>query len=156
MSSEQLVSSLDGRLVLKFTWQGDRYCQQLSVDGNVVGDSIESDAEQAWPTSPPIQQISLEQIDGRKMILGVGAAGRSHWSISVGPCPGHDNALKFDLACRCKEPPVFLGSSYRIAAPLVLSAVEGRLNCEGTIRQVVADPADDATRRWSYRLAGGP
>ena len=156
MSSAQLVSSLDGRLVAKFTWQGDRYGHQLSFDGKVVGSSIEGDAAENWPTSPPIQQVSLEQIDGRQMVLGVGAAGRSHWSISVGPCPDDDNALKFDLACRCKESPGLLGSSYHLATPLQLFALEGQLNCQDSMQQILAAPTNEATRRWSYRLACGP
>jgi hypothetical protein len=67
------------------------------------------------------------------MILGVGGAGSGHWSISVGwrddafgPAPSsytesgikrftdtNAGAFVFDIACRSKQPPVFLGSTYR-------------------------------------------
>lgn len=156
MSSEQLVSSLDGRLVAKFCWQGDRYEHELFLDGEFVGRSCEGDAAETWPASPPIQQISLEQIDGRQMVLGVGAAGRSHWSISAAPCPDHRGALKFDLACRCEESPGFIGSGYQVTAPLQLLVIEGELKTEDGIAQVSAAPAEGATRRWSYRLSCGP
>ncbi len=111
------LATSDGRLRLEFHWQRDRFVQQLFVDSVEAGNSIEGDAEDSWPSSPPLQQLSLEDINGSSVILGVGAAGRGHWSISVEIDHQSDgaDAIKFELACRSKEQPPFLGSSYRLA-----------------------------------------
>lgn len=62
-------------------------------------------------------------------VLGVGAAGRGHWSISV--VAAGDHAIQFELACRASQASqaMHLGSDYRIVG-------EG-----GEIR---LDPAADA------------
>jgi len=59
-------------------------------------------------------------------VLGVGLAGRSHFSASVTACPDRPGALLFEIACRIREQPDWLGSTYdrggeriRFAAPLV-------------------------------------
>jgi hypothetical protein len=156
MSGEYLVSSLDGRFIVKFDWQHDRFQHQLAVDGTIVGQSLEGDSAEIWPASPPIQQISLEQIDGREMVLGVGAAGRSHWSLSAGPCIDDKSAILFDLACRCKESPTFLGSSYQCAIPVRISIIDGQSIQQKGIQRILAAAADGPTRQWSYRLSEGP
>ena len=71
-------------------------------------------SDEDWPASPPIQQLSLETIAGMPALLGVGQAGKSHWSISVETLTQARSqpAIRFDLACRCPAPPDWLGSSY--------------------------------------------
>ncbi len=156
MPDEYRVVSQDGRLVAEFDWHGDRYCHRLSYDGNSVGKSIEGDAEAIWPPSPPIQQLSLERIDQQSMVLGVGAAGRSHWSLSAQPCKDDATALQFDFACRSKDSAVFLGSSYQLETPLHLSIIHGRFELESDVRRILADGSKGPTRQWSYRLSVGP
>ncbi len=150
------VSSQDGRLIVEFVWNGDRFSQQFRLDRVVVGSSIEGDSHQSWPISPPIQQLSLEVINGQSMVLGVGGAGRSHWSISASPCRQDPAAIRFDLACRCKEAAEFLGSSYRIAPALTLSVIDGQLQKKGDVSIVEASDSDEPTRQWSYAITRDP
>jgi len=153
MSDRNLVVSSDGRLVAEFVWNDDRFSHELSVDGKVVAHSVEGDAESDWPPSPPIQQLSMETIKGLEMALGLGAAGRSHWSISAGPCQENPSAIRFDLACRSKEKPEFLGSGYEFKSPLEMQVIDGR--SDGPVR-ITAIPSDGPTTQWSYRLSASP
>jgi hypothetical protein len=148
------LETSDRRLRVEFHWQRDRFIQQLFVDSVEAGNSIEGDAEDAWPSSPPLQQLSLEDINGSRVILGVGAAGRGHWSISVEIDQQNDGAgaIKFELACRSKQQPPFLGSTYRLADSIVLTPSD----CASQVGddRTVASPVDldSQTRRWSYLL----
>ena len=120
-----------------FAWvaekQGDRFQQHLSMrtkEGQAVRlfGTVEGDAETRWPPSPPVQDLSLEKAGPSHFFLaGVGMAGDSHWSISVSRAeleptsglleepidlPGAAVGLDFDVACRVKQSPVWLGSTY--------------------------------------------
>ncbi len=44
----------------------------------------------------------------------VGRAGKSHWSMSV-TADEDTPALIFDVACRLREPPGFLGTTYQLS-----------------------------------------
>ena len=149
-----MLATSDGRLRVEFHWQRDRFIQRLFVDSVEAGNSIEGDAEESWPSSPPLQQLSLEDINGSSVILGVGAAGRGHWSISVEIDNQSDvaEAIKFELACRSKEQPPFLGSSYRLADSIVLTPADG--TCQLRDGRAVANPVDldSQTHRWAYLL----
>lgn len=143
----------NGRLRLEFHWHHDRFIQRLFVDSVEAGISIEGDAEDSWPSSPPLQQLSLEDINGSSVILGVGAAGRGHWSISVEKDTQRDGAsIKFDLACRSKEQPPFLGSSYRLADSIVLTPADGASQVRDGRTIVSPVDLDLQTYRWSYLL----
>lgn len=142
------LSSIDGRLKILFQWQRDRFAQRLLVDGVEVGRSVEGDAETAWPPSPPIQQLSRERIAGRDVVLGVGGAGRGHWSISVEPIAEDASAMKFDLACRGGGEDRSLGSEYELDDSLTLTAIDGELSGA----KVVPTEGDASTRQWSYRI----
>ncbi len=152
------LETRDGRLRIAFHWQRDRFVQQLFVDSLQAGNSIEGDAQDAWPSSPPLQQLSLEEINGSQVILGVGAAGQGHWSISVEIDRQEEgaDAFKFELACRSKQQPPFLGSTYRLADSIVLAPTD----CASQVRdgRTIASPIelDSQTHRWSYllKLAG--
>jgi hypothetical protein len=117
-----------------------------------------------WPASPPIQQLSLESIHGAPTLLGVGQAGKSHWSISVETLKLDSiPALKFDLACRCREQPSWLGSTYQRSSSLANQVPRLRL-IDDTRIDIAAnatlivncqvDPSANAkyprTFRWSY------
>lgn len=142
------LSSTDGRLKVLFQWRADRFAQRLFVDDVEVGHSVEGDAETAWPPSPPIQQLSREPIADRDVVLGVGGAGRGHWSISVEPVADDGSALKFDLACRGGGEDRSLGSQYELGDSLTLTAIDGELSGA----KVVPTEGDAATRQWSYRI----
>jgi hypothetical protein len=79
--------------------------------------SVESAAAVAWPDSPPLQELHIEDRGGKPVALLVGRAGKSHWSASFAcECAeGGEQRLVVDVACRVSTPPVSLGSSYAFA-----------------------------------------
>ena len=103
---------------LRFVWQGDRFGHVIEMikagaPTYHLLQSRESDAKEYWPTSPPIQQLSLEQIGNAPTALGVGATGGGHWSISVHAEQIQDKlGLLFDVALKVSIPPVRCGSGY--------------------------------------------
>ncbi|MBB3208586.1 hypothetical protein FHS27_004415 [Rhodopirellula rubra] len=118
---------------VEFTWQGDRYAHVLR-DSNDASTpccaSLEGGADDDWPSSAAIQQLSTEVIDGKTTILGVGCCGTSHFSVSVQYDASEDASspsLRFDWAARLSKPlatgevkgaenddaNAWLGSSYR-------------------------------------------
>jgi hypothetical protein len=104
-------------LRLVFKWHVDRYCHAISIisrPGTIMPllDSMEGLADDEWPSSPPLQTLSIENLtDGRTAALLVGMAGRSHWSASIEPINGQAK-LVFDLACRHPRLPQWLGNRY--------------------------------------------
>lgn len=149
------LTTPDGLMRLDFQWQADRFVQHLFLEDVDVGTSIEGDTLDPWPCSPPLQQLSLEQIDEAEVILGVGAAGRGHWSISVEIDREANSAFKFDVACRCPEPPDFLGSRYRLSDNLEMQALidEVQIEREAALVTAAAPLQTADTYRWSYRIS---
>ena len=122
---------------VQFYWVDDRFRHVIDAVGpdNAVRilESIEGDGEQAWPLSPPYQHLTANVKDsGEPVILVTGSAGDCHWSMaievavqtftedartnyfgsglqSIEPVP----FLLFDVACRIKSEPSWLGSSFR-------------------------------------------
>jgi hypothetical protein len=56
---------------------------------------------------------------GGSALVGVGLAGRSHFSASIAPDPQVADAIRFEIACRLHEPPLWLGSTYRAGGRLI-------------------------------------
>ncbi|MEE2937718.1 MAG: hypothetical protein VYA84_17135 [Planctomycetota bacterium] len=155
------IQSLDGRFRIDFRWEQDRYRQYLCLNDVLVGSSLEGDSDEAWPPSPPIQQLSIETINDQPTALAVGAAGRGHWSLSGEPDPNCHSAIQFELACRSQEATQFLGSTYELAASLHVEPIDGEVDLVD--RQSNDDPAArqqitirpisiDTTCRWRYRI----
>jgi hypothetical protein len=89
-----------------------------------VLESVEGTAADAWPQSPPWQQIVQESVgpNGEDVLLGVGLSGNGHWSIAIDK--KHLNVsedsesqsqfgLHFDIACKVSKGADFLGSTWR-------------------------------------------
>lgn len=118
-------------LQVDFMRVGDRFEQtvtRIDRSGKRVAlwrDVHNSDSED-WPASPPIQELSLEAIGGQNVLLGVGRAGKSHWSVSIETI-GIDSApaIRFDFACRCPEPPRWLGTTYEIESADASGTADG-------------------------------
>jgi hypothetical protein len=112
-----------GRTGVVFVWQSDRWRHSVSIDGMPLAISLEHTAggrDRSWPASPPLVELSTLETPNGPAILAVGLAGRSHYSASISPHPAEPDAMLFEIACRIKEPPVWLGSTYDMAGEAVL------------------------------------
>jgi len=155
-----------GPLQLEFFKHADRYAHKiaLSGQGEDVGllESIEGTSDDAWPPSPPLQDVHIEnRAGGVQVALGVGRAGTSHWSFSCEAKPD-EQLLEFDIACRIAESAEVLGSAYISHRPALFaekieawSSAElrrrgNRLCVLGNAQQAVKELP--ATIRWAYSL----
>ena len=73
--------------------QIERYAQRLFVDEMEVKNSVEGEADRAWPASPPLQQLSLQCIPNASVILGVNIAGAGHWNTGLQATPNLPGAF---------------------------------------------------------------
>ncbi|MFM2097011.1 MAG: hypothetical protein RIS70_4135 [Planctomycetota bacterium] len=116
----QVIDADGYGLALTFHRQQDRYRHEIALvtpAGPVPWlESIESSDAIAWPDSPPFQELSLEWQNDRQVALLVGMAGKSYWSASI-ETNAATRSLRFDIACRLREPPQKLGNTYRFAWP---------------------------------------
>jgi len=127
-----------------FSWAGDRWRHVILLDGTPWAESLEDRADgrdAAWPSSPPLVELSVVTAATGPAVLGVGLAGRSHFSASITACPDRPDALLFEIACRVRERPCWLGSTYDRAGE--------------RIRVAPPHPTDDlpATIRWAYHAS---
>ena len=131
-----------GSTSVTFTWAGDRWEHVVLLHGGRAWRSREGgdgpDRDPRWPASPPLVEVSLVAAGPRPAVLGVGLAGRSHFSLSVVACPERPDTLLFVAAARIVEPG-WLGSTYE--------GEQGREQVEAT----AASPTP-ATVRWAYRI----
>ncbi len=66
--------------------------------------SKEGTPAEDWPPSPPMQDVSQHELEAGDAILGVGMAGKSHWSASYSiEANGDSHLIKSDLACLQKQ-----------------------------------------------------
>ena len=166
-----------GQLRAKFVRRGDRIAHviELAVGDEAVEllESCEGSALERWPASPPVQELEkgpgasaskpLNSSTPRVAWL-IGRAGASHWSASV---EAHaDGSITFDVACRLREAPAWLGNRYRVLDGVASSglAVETLEGCQlaaaadaqvDTVISIAANvPARGfpQTVRWRYRL----
>jgi hypothetical protein len=104
-----------GPVTVAFTWAGDRWSHRVTLRDGSVWESVEGprpDGDPRWPASPVIVELSRLETPRGAAVLGVGLAGRSHFSACIGPDPLDPDRALFEIACRCNEPPVWLGSTY--------------------------------------------
>lgn len=116
----QVIDADGYGLALTFHRQQDRYRHEIALvtpAGPMPWlESMESSDAIAWPDSPPFQELSVEWQNDRHVALLVGMAGKSYWSASI-ETNAATRSLRFDIACRLREPPQKLGSTYRFAWP---------------------------------------
>ena len=123
------VIDRDGRgLRVVFQRQADRWTHRIEIiDGAqscCLLTSVEGTSDQPWPPSPPLQQLSIEELaPGSRVALLLGMAGKSHWSASV-ECDPVSLSLLFDVACRVQQPPQRLGSCYHTEVPLAEGSLD--------------------------------
>jgi hypothetical protein len=134
-----------GPVTVTFHWVGDRWAHEVDIHGLGTWRSIEgprAGGDDRWPAAPVLVELAPLETPHGLTILGVGLAGRSHFSASIGPAAGQHGRLRFEIACRIVESPVWLGSTYA--------------SCGKTGGEVVMAPAAGqppklpATVQWAY------
>jgi hypothetical protein len=167
-----------GSLRVKFVRCGDRIGHVIervaAGDVRELLTSREGSPDERWPASPPVQELepavrspvpTTLPPEAPQVVWLIGRAGASHWSASVEA--QSDDSITFDVACRLREPPDWLGSRYRLLDADVNSAlaVETLEGCQlaaatddaarGVISIAAEMPTGDLplTVRWRYRLA---
>ncbi|MFM7207661.1 MAG: hypothetical protein ACKO4T_13450 [Planctomycetaceae bacterium] len=146
------VSLVAGRTEAVFTWVGDRWRHRVSIEGRLLGVSLEGaedGRDAAWPASPPLVEISVATLPGGPAVLAVGQAGRSHYSASFTPHPLEPDTLLVDAACRVRDRPMWLGTTYAVGGETVRIDA-GPLDA-GSIAPAPG-AAFPATIRWVYTL----
>lgn len=104
-----------------FEWCGDRFRHSIFAvrmgKPKLMVESLEGDSTEAWPSSPPVQQLHLQpNPSGREMLLLTGMAGKSYWSGSITTSSDlRWTRVGLHFACRHRMPPDWLGVTYRIA-----------------------------------------
>jgi hypothetical protein len=154
------------RLRIEFVWKGDRYAQLIAlVDASGTAqpllESIEGTAHDAWPPSPPLQNLTIEtRPDGSCVALLLGMAGNAHWSASI-EAAADKAALVFDIACRHSTNPGALGGRYRLLTDskdlISIRADSANISQhEGTLEiQPIAASTSAGTTRWRYEIKPG-
>lgn len=127
-------------------------------------------ANENWPASPPVQEWHDEPRGGATVLMSVGRAGRSHWSLSCEVTPAGE--AKFDVAARVNEAPLRLGSRYKIlpGKPLQVSAAGmqlpggwelriepgvTRLRYDSALGILSLEPAPTLTGAWPQTVRWG-
>lgn len=139
---------------IRFDWQGDRWAHAVRFDGAAAEQtgggwhSVEGagGGDDRWPASPVFVELNTHSVAGSVAVIGLGLAGRSHFSASVAADSSSPGAIRFDIAARIHEIPLHLGSTYESAEPSrsILVRVEP-----------IPSPADVLPRtvEWSYRIS---
>ncbi len=121
ITQQTLKTGTEGQVVLalQMTHRHDRFAAELQWSSDHTSwvpilRSVEGDDRRLWPPSPTIQQLSRQENEAGEFLAGVGMAGNSHWSLSTIVIHGEIPTLEFDVACRVKADPEWLGSTYQI------------------------------------------
>ena len=141
-------------LTVEFPRCGDRFASVLKLRGEPLAESREGDADEDWPSSPPLQQLSIEDLGNGPVGLLVGMAGHSHWSLAVEARSvetengGDAGLLVFDAACRVRGAGGSLGSAYRLAENITVEIQAASLltKCNDTVLEWSAESGKDFAR----------
>lgn len=138
----QPVTLATGSLEIVFEWSGDRWRHRIAHHGLPIAESVEGpepDGDPRWPPGPAFQEVTPADAATGRVVLAVGAAGRSHFSASFAADPGVPDTVLVDVACRIQEGPGWLGTTYRLGSGAV-------------VRVAAAGGPPPRTVRWSYRV----
>lgn len=107
---------------VEFSWHADRWAHRVILPAAGDGPAVEwvsvegplpPDADPRWPASPVLVNVTSVLAAAGPALVGVGLAGRSHFSATVAPDPAASGAIRFEIACRLLEDAGWLGSTYR-------------------------------------------
>lgn len=99
--------------------------------------SAEGTPDDDWPPSPPLTTVETPSGSSHAQALLLGMAGRSHWSASI-RISQPDLSIEFEVACRIKEPPAWLGSSYRTMVAVEMTGPGAQMKVDGQIVRIAA------------------
>ncbi|QEG37861.1 hypothetical protein [Bythopirellula goksoeyrii] len=155
------LDSLDEQrqgLRIEFRWRNDRYIHTVYrvADDTAVPyySSLEGTEDELFPASPCL--FDLHQQD--QVLFLTGATSACHWSLSIQAAL--DGSLVFEVACRFKAEPSWLGSTYETLHPgpkEMLSSDSNLRSCEST-QQIRISPTAELPRefpttlQWNYRV----
>ncbi len=121
-TSRPPVQLATGPTAAVFTWNGDRWAHRITTGEATIWTSLDGPCPPAndprWPASPVLVELSRVSVPRgdaavSQAIVGVGLAGRSHFSASIASDPHDAGVIRFEIACRLHDPPVWIGSTYR-------------------------------------------
>lgn len=167
------LATADKVLRLRFLWIGDRFAHRIEMTADGVAGhatpvtSVEGSPDDDWPSSPAIQQLSVETIGKATLLMGVGGSGTSHFSVAVssiksdaGRCGFHfDWAARLSKAGQLRlqqssdEEPSLLGTAYHGAGVIVQPQPTASLaprSLADAFRVIPAVGPGERTARWSY------
>lgn len=146
-----------GRMKVEFSWHHDRWAHRIHIDNQPTWESLEGspatlvpEISDHWPASPVFTEIMLTETTRGPALLGVGLAGRSHFSASLTAASETPDTILVEVACRLHEPPGWLGSVYR----RLVSGMAGHMETSS----VCISPAPVEAKRipmttcWNYRI----
>lgn len=120
-------------LNLQFSRHGDRYHLRTLIGDNLIFDTHDGSDEEAWPAAPPLQQLYQQMLPTGPAVLGVGAAGRTHWSASFSVREA--GLIWLEYAARVSRTwhpsDEWLGTSFRLATGWSLRPEESSWHLEG-------------------------
>ena len=121
-TSRPPVQLATGPTAAVFTWNGDRWAHRITTGEATIWTSLDGPCPPAndprWPASPVLVELSRVSVPRgdaavSQAIVGVGLAGRSHFSASIASDPHDAGVIRFEIACRLHDPPGWIGSTYR-------------------------------------------
>ena len=126
-----------------FVWREDRWTHRVGKlnadhENHAGWESVDGpwphSGDPRWPASPVLVELSRVHTAGGPAIVGVGLAGRSHFSACITPDAGSPDAIRFEVACRLHEAPGWLGSTYRSGEHLMrIVATDGAATLPRTV-----------------------
>jgi hypothetical protein len=157
-----IEATLDAQRALRVTFvrEADRYRHEVALverteDGSEqvtpLLASVEGTAADAWPSSPPLQSLSIEQRPEGNVALLVGMAGRSHWSASIEALSA-EGALRFDIACRTTDAQRLASMYQRLSDRLRCEPGAGTKIVEAETLQLSPQELQARPARWRYVL----
>jgi len=140
----------------KSTDNPDRWSHQIlmitEVEETVLLTSVEGTDQETWPASAPLQDISHHDLPTGQAILGVGMAGKSHWSASVSI--EDDAAVFFDMACLIKTENATVGSQYCVGPSVTVKTDENDIRLETGGKAILLRPHHPPEKRTKFAIEG--
>jgi hypothetical protein len=111
-----LTRDRDCQIAIRFHWREDRFLHEVGLLSTIgfcpLLQSVDGDAAAtAWPPSPPLQNLHEQTVNGRPVLMGLGAAGLTHWSASF---ESVGDKIICHYAARIQQAPGFVGSTYQL------------------------------------------